>query len=254
MLLRRGARPRGVGLRLPTQLLHQRQDGGVRRGSRLLLEKRFVRSSMLDGFGRLARGHERGHEAERALGAERIERREPAPPVGCRPVVAARGGLLRQGCERVAALLFELRALRRHPALELARFAEIEAVQERSAVAVDSTSQLATLERVVKGLDVARDGGRVQPQFGRAEEQLVLVEVPAEGVAGLSQQAPAVRCVGFRPEVGDDLVATQAAGVSGEQGKEGERLALGRRARGGSAVGLDGQPAERPQLDHADPV
>jgi len=59
------------------------------------LQERFVRSSVLDRCGGLARGHERRHEAERGAGAERIERSEPAPPVGCRAVVAACGGLLR---------------------------------------------------------------------------------------------------------------------------------------------------------------
>src|SRR2546426_609539 len=36
-------------------------------------------------------------------------------------------------------------------------------------------------------------------------------------------------------------------------GAAAQRLALCSRARRGSAVGLDRQPAERPQLNHADP-
>ena len=92
VLLLRDARWRRAALGLFTQLLHQRQHGGIGRGAHLFLQERFVRSSVLDGCGGLARSHERRHEAECGLGAERIECSEPAPPVGRGAVVALRRG------------------------------------------------------------------------------------------------------------------------------------------------------------------
>src|SRR6266853_1544599 len=62
-------------LTLLAQLLDQRQHGGIRRGAHFLLQERFVRASVLDRCSGLARGHERAHEAERGVGAERVERR-----------------------------------------------------------------------------------------------------------------------------------------------------------------------------------
>ena len=51
---------------------------------------------------------------------------------------------------------------------------------------VDRLRKVTALERVFERLDVTGEGGRVQPQLGRAEEQVVFVEVAAEGVATLS--------------------------------------------------------------------
>ena len=107
---------------------------------------------MLDGCCRLARGHERLHEAERGVGAKRIERSEPAPPVGRGTVVAAAGGFFRQGYERVAELVCESRALGVNPALKLRRPFDEEPVEERSRIRTDGRFRIAasqcSLERL----------------------------------------------------------------------------------------------------------
>src|SRR2546430_7569599 len=64
------------------------------------------------------------------------------------------------------------------------------------------------------------------------------MEVTAQGVAGLLQEAARVLGVRVRPQVGDELVAAEAAlARGGEEGEERERLALLRGSAHGHAVG-----------------
>ena len=93
-----------------------------------------MRASVLDRCGGLARGHERAHEAERGVGTERVERREPAPPVGCRAVVAARRRVGRETRERFGDALRQVGPLAFDPALELPGPVEVEAVEEGARV------------------------------------------------------------------------------------------------------------------------
>ena len=117
---------------------------------------------MLQCLGDLAERGERGHQAECGPGGERVQRRELAPALRCPSVVTSRRSFDRQRLERGAYLLGKSRALRLQPALELAGLAEIEAVQKRSGVEINRPREVTMLDRVFKGLDVARHDGWVQ--------------------------------------------------------------------------------------------
>ena len=135
-------------------------------------------------------------------------------------MLASRGRTGREPLERRGGALPQPTALRFQPALELFRPAQIEAVQERPRVERDGRRIVATLEGVFEGLHVARDDGRIEHELGRAENEIGLMEVTAQRVAGLLQQTARVLGVGVRPQVGDELVSGEAALLSGgEQGK-----------------------------------
>src|SRR5437879_12611908 len=71
------------------------------------------------------------------------------------------------------------------------------------------------------------------------------MEVTAQGVAGLLQEAARVLGVRVRPQVGDALVAAEPAlARGGGEGEERERLALLRGSAHGHAGGCYRQPAE----------
>ena len=76
-------------------------------------------------------------------------------------MVAAAGGFFRQGYERVAELVCELRALGVHPTLELRRPTHEEPVEERSRIGPDRRFGVAALHRVLEDLQVACEHIRV---------------------------------------------------------------------------------------------
>ena len=166
-------------------------------------------------------------------------------------MVTPRGGFGRERLERLARALLELLALGLHPALEVRRVAQIEAVEERPRVQRHRLRRVAALERGLEALNVARDDVGVQPQLGGAEQQLRRVEIAPQRVAGLLEESVGVLAVALGPEVGNQLVAAQAAlAGGGEQREERERLA----ARGGTAalgaILFDRKPAQRPHGQH----
>jgi len=182
-------------------------------------------------------GGERGHQAERSVGAEGIERGETVPPLLRRSVVGAGQGLGGQRLEHCTHLLGEPAALGLRPALELVRASQIKAVEEWAAVQRHCACQVAALEGVRERVHVARDSLRIQPQFGRAEDQLGLVKIPAQSEARLPEEVTSVLGVALGPEEGDELVAARAILVRrGEQGEEGERIAPHGSAPTGRAV------------------
>ena len=126
-----------------------------------------------------------------------------------------------------------------HPALELFRLAQEESVKEWPSVQRDRGRMVAALQGCVEQSYVAADDGGVEPQLGRAQEQLGGVQVAAQGVAGLLQQVAPVRGVALGPQVCDELVATDALLRGGEEGKEGERLPLDCGPRHRGAVDCD---------------
>src|SRR5436309_249747 len=126
------------------------------------------------------------------------------------------------------------------PVFEPCRLAKIEPVQECAAVEVGCLREVANVHGVLKGLHIARDKGWVQAQFVRAKKQPICMKVTSQGVAALPQEAAPVRDIRFGPEVGDEFVATETAGVTGEQCQESKRLALSRCSGARSAVRFEG--------------
>ena len=191
----------------------------------------------LERPGPVPRGREGVHQAERHAGVERIERREPAPPRGRVDVLADRGRIGGEPFERLRGALSQPASLGLHPALELRRVAQIEAVQERPSVELGGRRIVATLEGVLEGLHVARDDGRIQRELRRAEQEIGLMKVAAQGVASLLQEAARVLGVGVGPQVGDELVTAEAAlARCGEEGEEREGLPLLRGSAHGHPV------------------
>ena len=182
---------------------------------------------------------------------QRIERGQAAPPCdGCAGIAARRCGG-RERLERVACLLRQARTLVLHPAFELLRFIQIEAVEERRAVYLHRARAIAHPQSLFEDLHVACNGLGIEAQLRRAEEQLRLVEIAPQRVAGLLEETAAVLGVALGPEVGDQLVpAHPILARSGEEGEEGERLALHGRSRERSAVRFNRQSAEGPELQH----
>ena len=107
---------------------------------------------------------------------------------------------------------------------------------------------------MLEGLHVAGEHILIQPQLGRAAEQLVCVKIAPQRVASLLEEGASVVGVALGPEVGHHFVAAQAVlARRGEQGEQGERLAVGGGARDRNAVILDRQPAKRPEFQHRAP-
>src|SRR2546426_4255420 len=99
--------------------------------------------------------------------------------------------------------------------------------------------------------NVARNDVGIQPQLGGAEQQLRLVEIAPQRVAGLLEETAAVLGVALGPEVGAQLVPAQPVlARGGEEREEGERLALHGRSSERSAVRFNRQSAEGPELQH----
>jgi hypothetical protein len=172
-------------------------------------------------FGPLAGLVQRGHEAERGVGAQRVELEEASPPVRRHPVVAPDGRFGTQHLQRSSELARQPRPLGLRPGLELSTTIEVEAVQKRCGVARDRPGRIVLLQRGRKGLHVARDHGWIEPQLDRPEEEIPRLEIAAEDVTGLVEECATVLGIGFGPQGCDEFVAAEAAMARG--GKEGEQ-------------------------------
>src|SRR2546426_899291 len=225
---------------LEAEATHQLAHTGFRGRAELLADERFVCAAVLQRGGHLAERRERGHDAARGTGAQGIEGGELPPPFQRAAMVAARSGFGRERLEHSADTLPQPAALGFRPALEFRQAIHKEAVEEGTAIDHDRGRRIAPRERIVERLNVAGKDRRIEPQLRGAEEQLRLVQVVAQRVAGLLEQAAAVFGVAVRPEVGDDLVAAQPAWMSSKKRQQGEGLPLRARSRTGRAFLLDG--------------
>ena len=111
------------------------------------MEQRPVKPRVLQCLGAFADGFQRGHEAERRARAEWIELREPTPPVGGRPVLAALAGCAGQRLEGVAHQLGESRPLALHPPTEIALTVQVEAVEKRPPIEGDRACRVVLVQR-----------------------------------------------------------------------------------------------------------
>src|SRR5439155_4728542 len=210
-----------------SQALGEFHDRWIERYTQLLAQQPLVHPRGLERPGPVARGREGVHQAERHAGVERIERREPAPPRGRGRVLAGLGGLGREPLERRRGVLPQPASLRLHPAFELRRIAQIEAVEKRAPVELGSLRRVTALERGLEGLHIAGDDVRIEPQLSRAEEEIGLAQVAPQRVAGLLEEATSVLGVCLGPQIGDELVAAEAgAARSSEEREQRQGLAL----------------------------
>ena len=73
-----------------------------------------------------------------------------------------------------------------------------------------------------------------------AEDEIGLVKIAPQRVAGLLEQPAGVLDVGVRPQEGDELVSADTVSThGGEEGEQGERLALLRGPAAGRTVDGD---------------
>ena len=112
---------------------------------------------------------------------------------------------------------------------------------------------VAALQSILELSHVAVNDLGVEPQLGGTEDQIGGVQVASQSVAGLLQQTAPVRGVALRPQVSDELVATDAVLRGGKEREEGERFTVGGRAVGQCAVNRDGQPAKGAEFQHGAP-
>src|SRR3989442_4159104 len=164
---------------------------------------------MPQGPGLVTRRRERTHQRSRDPRVERIERGEVAPPRDRSFVLAPCGRCRRQRLGRPAGALLQPRTLGIHPPLELGPLADEEPIEERPRVDPDRRFYIAALQRLLEGLHVAGEHSLIQPQLGRAEQQLVCVKIAPQRVAGLFEEGARVSGVALGPEVGHHLVAAQ---------------------------------------------
>src|SRR5206468_3852950 len=97
-----------------------------------------------------------------------------------------------EALERRGGALPQPASLRLHPAFELRRIAQIEAVEKRAPVELGGLRRVTALERGLEGLHIAGDDVRIEPQLSRAEDEIGLVEVAPQRVTGLLEEAAGV--------------------------------------------------------------
>src|SRR5438105_12235198 len=107
--------------------------------------------------------------------------------------------------------------LRFHPPLKIASIVDEETVEEWSRVGLRCALVVTAPQRLVKRLNVARHDCRIETELGGSEDHLSGTEVAAQRITALSQEASAVSRISVRPQVGDELVATETAGVPRKQ-------------------------------------
>jgi hypothetical protein len=177
--------------------------------------------------GPIAGSYEGLDHPECDLGIEGIQLGGLTPPVDRPPVVTACQSSLRQTAQpRKAAVGISI-ALSIDPALELRRILEKEAVQEPAAVHPDRGSQVSSPKGLLESGDIGLNELGIQPERLSSEEEGVAARLPPLGIEQLVEHVSGSLGVRLRPEIGDELVPTEArvAGDS-EEGQDGKAPAL----------------------------
>ena len=110
---------------------------GGRLGLELGLNQSLVNAGAVQRLGGLPCGGQRVHQGEREARGVRVRGHQPSPPVHGVSSPALRFGVLRELFQCPSVLPGQVDPLLIHPALELRRVAQVEAVQEGSAVELD---------------------------------------------------------------------------------------------------------------------
>jgi hypothetical protein len=131
--------------------------------------------------------------------AHAIDIGDLSPAMNSTGVVVLGFGLLREPFERDRISALEACTLGIHPLLELRNVAEIEAIQEFSAVLPERCGKITTRERRLKITDVTGDDCRVQPNWIDAVENVVVYRA-ADCIEKLLEGMSRARLSGIRPE------------------------------------------------------
>ena len=124
--------------------------------------------------------------------------------------VATSGRRFRQRLQRPPVTLGEPRPLSLDPMLELGRAGQEKPVQKRPPVHADRAHEVARLECRGELHQIHRHQLRIERELGRAQEQALDAEITAQAVEQLGQAVECVLGGAVRPEIGDELVATES--------------------------------------------
>src|SRR5262249_1706408 len=112
-----------------------------------------------------------------------------------------------------------------------------------------------TVERLLEGSHIAPDDRRVQSQSLAAEKEPFRSELSPLGIQQLVQHVTSAFGIALGPEVGHELVPTEAhLSGGGQEGQDGEAAALGSGARKVLLATREREAAEGAELKHEVPV
>ena len=162
---------------------------------------------MLDCGEPLAGGVERLHERNGDPSVERVASGASAPPRHGAGMVLTRGRIARELLEGIRVRALDQPALPLDPPLELVGAGKMESVEERPVVQIDRSLQVALGDG---GLELehvdAQDLG-VQPELAHPDDDLVVADLPTDGVERLVERVASALFLDVRPERADQSIA-----------------------------------------------
>ncbi len=132
----------------------------------------------------------------------------PTPPVDCSAPIPGFVGRAGQRFERALVASCQPEALAFHPTLELEQARDVETVEERPAVQADCGGVRAASSSRFELQRVGRDGGRIEPHRPQAHYEDVAVQILPQREERLLETVPGMLGVALRPEIGEELVAS----------------------------------------------
>ena len=223
-----------------------------RLGLELGLNQFLVNAGAVQRLGGFSCGGQRVHQGEREARGVRVRGHQPSPPVHGVSSPALRFGVLRELFQCPSVLPGQVDPLLIHPALELWRVAQVETVQEGSAVELDGAEPIAPAQGVSEQVDVAADDRGIETDgVGAAEHRFA--ELGADGVDQLLEIVSRLALAGLGPEKSQHLVAAYSALARGGHQREKRQPTAVRHDAGTPAVGQR-QSAEGFKLVHSRPL
>jgi len=181
------------------------------------------------------------HQPQRHLTIVRIHCGELSPPNNCGPGFSPNRSGSGQLLECAGILILKRGSLYLNPALEFRCFWHVEAVEEWSGIAGNSSIQLAGLNGPLKVDSVTGHHVGIETDLVTAQKQVFFTQVTAERVERLGQYSTRLLRLAFRPQKTEDLVAGEPpVSCPIQQSKQGKPSPLSPRPLCGTLAALDG--------------
>jgi hypothetical protein len=136
------------------------------------------------------------------------------------------------------------------PPLEVGRVSDKKAIEKRTLIQGDGALQFQGCDAAFEFRDVARDQQRIQPEFRRADDEIIRGHIAPQRGKGLTQRIAGVLFIALWPQHRDDSGSAQSS-LAGdrEHGEQRERTTA-RCDSGDRAIRLDRESTKGPQVPH----
>jgi hypothetical protein len=218
----------------------------------LVSQQRLVKLGVAHGPGPVAGLGQRRHEGDGRGRVHRPDRHQPFPPLDAVAQTALRLRPLRELPQRRRRAVLKPRSLRRAPLLELGRARQEEAVEEWTLVERRDTLELASRERGLEALNIARQAGRIEPDVPAGDEQVVDPERTTAIVQRLRHRLPGSLRTRLGPQQAGHFFPAQPAipGDSQERQERQKPALTGRAAERRTSPVAHEDGAKCPQFKH----